>query len=145
MLDALIDRALERNPGWSSMWTWNANVKLNKGDAKLALERAERAIAMDPRSVDRFSMLTTMGGALIFLGRYDEAVPFLTEAEQLVAGWPPALIYLVVVHVHLGQMDEARKVRSKLSDEIVELQIEYTRRPEHRAFLCDALAKVSSD
>lgn len=145
MLDALIDRALERNPGWSSMWTWNAHVKLAKGDVELALERAEKAISLDPRSVDRFVMLTTMGGALMFLGRYEEAVAPLTEAEQLVSGWPGALIMLVAVYVHLGRMEDAKLARRTLTESVEEIQIETIRLPEHRAFLREAFAKVPAD
>ncbi|WP_324829210.1 TIR domain-containing protein [Qipengyuania zhejiangensis] len=143
MLDTLIERALERNPGWSSMWTWNSNVKVYKGDAEVALERAKRAIAMEPRSVDRFVMLTTMGWAYVQLGRYEDAIAPLTEAEQLIAGWPAALAGLLVANVQLGRLEEARKARSALTDSMAEAVIDACRTPQLRTLIREALDKTS--
>lgn len=139
-IETLIDRALERNPGWSFLWNFNASVKLFKGDAQSALDRVDKALELDGWSVDRWAMLSTRGGALNMLGRFDESLPASTEAVALM---PTGITVLGLVHslVGLGQWKEAREAAGKLPDDI-QIEIGYYRSPEYKDLLRGALRQL---
>lgn len=139
-IETLIDRALERNPGWSFLWNFNASVKLLKGDAQTALERVDKALELDGWSVDRWAMLSTRGGALAMLGRFEEAHPACTEAVALV---PTGMTALGLVHslVGLRRWEDAREA-ARLLPADVEIEIGYFRSPQYREMIRDALQEL---
>lgn len=139
-IETLIDRALERNPGWSFLWNFNAGVKLLKGDAQSALERVDKALELDGWSVDRWAMLSTRGGALAMLGRFEEALPASTEAVALMPTGITAL-GLVQSLVGLGRWEEAREAAHLLPEDL-EIEIGYYRGEEYRVLLRNALQQL---
>jgi tetratricopeptide (TPR) repeat protein len=49
-----------------------------------------------------------MGAALAILGRFEEAVPWLSEAITLRPDFPTPLFTLAIALAHLGRIDEAK-------------------------------------
>jgi adenylate cyclase len=105
---AMADRALELNPGSSLVWTRAGWVSLFGEQYEQAVERLEHALRLNPRAPDRHQALTGMGAALAILGRFEEAVPWLSEAITLRPDFPTPLFTLAIALAHLGRIDEAK-------------------------------------
>jgi TolB-like protein len=142
ILDAMAERALARNPGWSSAWGWSGQVKMAMGDIELTIQRFEAALELEPRAQDRWGIFNMLGCAMVLDGQYEAALVPLKEALQLVPGAPYISLGLLAAYVHLGRIDEAREMRKNLHADDAEVDLDLFRSPAHRAFFRDALARV---
>ena len=108
---ALIERALELNPGdsvthWLSGWV---NVFLPAPQE--AIDAFEAGMRLDPRSPWRFAFSAGKGTALFLLGRFEEAIPLLQDvAEQIVAVRVPVNAMRAAAYGFLGRSNEARTI-----------------------------------
>ena len=109
IVDALMTRALELNPGSSV-------VRYNSGWAyvfacrpEAALAEFEQGLRLDPRSPWWPAMTLGKGWSLFHLRRFAEALPLIYKTIDVAQ---PNLARKLVVssHAHLGRIDEARLV-----------------------------------
>ena len=109
--DVLNERALALNPGYATAWLNSGWIKHLSGRSEQGLEAFHTAIRIDPRSGWRGHIVHGIGSCLFALGRYEEAIPALTEAVELLpfSGARPTLVAALA---HSGRIDEARAALS---------------------------------
>ena len=110
---SMADRALALNSGSFTCWVWGGWVSSTCGAYQPALERFHHALRLNPRAPDRHSALMGLGATLVFLARFEEALPWLNEAVTLRPNWPPGLFYLTIAFSHLNRIDAARAVLAR--------------------------------
>ena len=145
MLDAMAERALSRNPGWSTGWNLNGQVKVGVGNVEQAIASFEKALELEPRSPERWSALNMLGCSRVLSGQFEAALAPLNESQQLVPGAPYNALGLVAAYVHLGRMDEAREMRKRLAADDADIDLNLFRMPADQAFFRDALAQLSNE
>jgi len=79
---ALIDRAIDLNPGSSLVWFSSANVKLAAGEIDLAAAHLETSLRLDPMGPNREPQIVTLADARFRQGRVSEATVLLREADR---------------------------------------------------------------
>ena len=143
MLDAMADRAVLRNPGWSAGWNINGQVKAAVGAVEQAITSFEKMLELEPRSPERWSALNMLGCCRVLAGHYEAALPPLIESQQLVPDAPYTALGLVAAYVHLGRMDEAQAMRMQLAADDADVDLNLFRMPADQKFFRDALAQLS--
>jgi adenylate cyclase len=137
---ALIDRALAINPSFARGWYIRAILRLFAGEFDRAIEDAEASLRLSPRS--RFGQVfNVIGAALLFLRRFDEALPKLLLAIQDDPDFPMPYRYLAACYAHMGRLDEAHRVIARLRaiTSVVVEGVDNFRNPEHREFYLSGL------
>jgi len=112
--DAMVERALSRNPGAALIWFASAWIKTFDGRPALALEHFDRHMVLDPRSPLRMFVAGGTGVALTLLGRFGEGAARLGEALQQV---PDHTVFRTILTVALalgGDADAARPLAERL-------------------------------
>lgn len=106
--EALVARALARDP--ASGWAWGRSGWLSayRGDSDRAIRHFRRALALGPETA-RANMFTGIGGAHFDAGRYDAAVRWVTRAitDRPDLAW--ANRSLSVSYARLGETGRARE------------------------------------
>ena len=80
---ALVDRALQMNPGLVVAWDISANIRMQSGEYEEALARYERFLHLDPKSPWRTYVWPSMAGCLVAMGRFEEAIVLAKEGLQI--------------------------------------------------------------
>lgn len=111
---ALVDRALEMNPGLGVAWDISANIRVQNGEYEDALRRYRRCLHLDPKSPWRTYVWPSMAGCLVALGQYDEAISLAKEGLQIGANNPWGAANLIAAYAQSGRMEEARAVLAEL-------------------------------
>ena len=145
MLDAMAERALLRNPGWSWSWSLNGQVKAAMGNVEQAIALFEKALELEPRTPERWSALNMLGTCRVLAGQFETALAPLLESQQLMPGAPYNALGLVAAYVHLGRMDEARAMRKQLAADDADIDLDLFRMPADQKFYRDALAQLSDE
>src|SRR5262249_35545093 len=110
---ALIDRALMLNPNFARGWHLSGTLRFWAGQSDIAIEHFGAALRLSPRT--RVGTTFSVIGATHFLARrFDEAVPKLLVATQEDPSFPNPYRYLAACYAHMGQLDEAREIVSRL-------------------------------
>jgi TolB-like protein len=144
MLDAMAERALSRNPSSVSGWNIHGHIKTAVGDLEQAIVSYEKSLELEPRSPDRWSALNMLGICRVLVGQFEAALAPLLESQQLVPGAPYNALGLVAAYIHLGRMDEARKMRMRLAANDADIDLNLLRLPVHQKFFRDTLAQLSN-
>ena len=105
---ALVDRALQINPGLGVAWDISANIRMRNGEYADALARYERCLALDPQTPWRTYVWPSMAGCMVALGRFEEAIVLAKEGLQIGPSNPWAAAYLIAALAHSGRIEEAR-------------------------------------
>jgi adenylate cyclase len=109
----LVDRSLALNPSFARGWYVSGLLRIWAGQHDLAIEHIETAQRLSPR--ERIgSTLSTMGMAYFFKRQYEEAASKLILAIQDHPGFPPSYRTLAACYAHMGRLDEARAVITRL-------------------------------
>jgi tetratricopeptide (TPR) repeat protein len=114
---ALLDRALALNPNSARGWHLSSALRLIAGQLDLAIEHAETSLRLNPRDriIEAPGVLSWLiGVAHFFCRRFDEAVPHLLLAIQEDPGEAPRYRFLAACYAHMGQLDDARKIITRL-------------------------------
>jgi len=143
---ALVDRALALNPNYARGWHISGVLWGWAGDQDTAIARVEAALRLSPRARIGLSMLI-MGSALFFSRRFDEAVPKLRLAMQEDPTFPAPYRFLAACYAHMGRLDEAREVVSRLHTltPVVVPDCRYLRNAEQRALWVSGLRLASRE
>ena len=110
---ALVDRALQMNPGLVVGWDIAGNIRMRDGEYEEALARYERFLFLDPNSPWRTYVWPSMAGCLVAMGRLDEAIVLAKEGLQIGPNNPWAAAYLIAALAHSGRIAEARTAMAR--------------------------------
>ena len=105
---ALVDRALQMNPGLIVGWDIAGNIRMQAGEYEEALARYERFLHLDPKSPWRTYVWPSMAGCMVAMGRFDEAIVLAKEGLQIGPNNPWAAAFLIAALAHSGRIAEAR-------------------------------------
>lgn len=121
--EALTDRALARNCGSTAVLMASGWLRLSRGKAELALGELRAALRLDPVSPWRNMSVYGIGVALLLLRRFEEAVPVLEEARDLLPDMKPMFDGLITCALaHSGRLVEAKAMLETLpSDSLSEI------------------------
>jgi TolB-like protein/class 3 adenylate cyclase len=109
----LVDRALALNPSFARGWHLSGVLRLWAGQPDLAIEHSETSLRLSPR--ERMGQpLSTTGMAYFFKRQFDEAASKLLLAIQDDPGFPPSYRGLAACYAHMGRLDEARAIVTRL-------------------------------
>ena len=106
---SLADRAMEINPGSSTVWFASGWARMQLGYPQLGYEQLETALRLDPLSQYRPTMLCGLGIARFAQGRFGEAAPLFKQCIQLRPEFSLAYMFLAASHGHLGEIAAARE------------------------------------
>src|SRR5207244_1097703 len=109
----LVDRALALNPSFARGWNVSGLLRVFAGQPDLAIEHLETSLRLSPR--ERMGMtLSLIGMAYFFKRQFEEAVSKLLLAIQDNPGFPPSYRTLAACYAHVGRLDEARAIITRL-------------------------------
>jgi adenylate cyclase len=115
-----------------------------------AVPQFEDALRLNPRGVEAFGYLSVGAGALVMLGRYEEAVDWAQRSLLFPVGDQNFWTYaqLASAFGHLGRLDEAREALGELLKRRPEFSRDYMRRvvawrnDDHFEIYLDGLRKA---
>ena len=110
---ALVDRALALNPNYARGWHVSGLLKLLAGQPDIAIDHVDTALRLSPRARVG-SSLWLIGHARFLSRRFAEAVPKLLLAIQDDPSFPPPYRTLAACYAHMGRLDDAREVVTRL-------------------------------
>jgi tetratricopeptide (TPR) repeat protein len=142
----LVDRALSLNPSFAHGWAVSGLLRLLAGQPDLAIEHVETSLRLSPR--ERVGTpLSVMGMAYFFKRQFDEAASKLLLALQDYPSFVPAYRGLAACYAHMGQLDEARAIVSRLRAMIPQVVPNESglRDPEHRELLLSGLRLAAGE
>ena len=122
-------------PGW-----YISGILRNwAGQPDIAIEHAEASLRLSPRA--RVGTSLAFIGFAHFFSRLFEAVPKLLFAIQEDPSFPVPYRYLAACYAHIGRLDDAREVVTKLRaiTSVVMPDASYLRNAEHRQLLLSGL------
>jgi adenylate cyclase len=99
-------RAVGQNPGEAENHAWLANVLSHIGQSAEALEHLDHARRLDPLHPPLWDLY--IGRALMHLGRYEEALPWLEARARRASFGAHVPRYLAATLAQLGRLEEAR-------------------------------------
>jgi adenylate cyclase len=109
----LVERALGLNPSFARGWYVSGLLRVWAGQPDLTIEHIETSLRLSPR--ERIgATLSTMGMAYFFKHRFNEAASKLILAIQDHPGFPPSYRTLAACYAHMGRLDEARAIITRL-------------------------------
>src|SRR5207248_2715534 len=108
-----VDRALTLNPSYARGWFRSGDLRLWAGQPDLAIEHLETSLRLSPR--ERVGTpLTSIGAAYFFKRQFDEAASKLLLSIPDNPGYPNSYRFLAASYAHMGRLDEARAIVSRL-------------------------------
>ena len=142
----LVDRALELNPSSARGWQWSGWLRLWAGQPDLAIKHFETSLRLNPRE-QRANPLMGIGVGHFFAGRFEEAKTMLLLSLQEKPSWVPTHRFLASCYAHMGRLDEAREVVTRLRDltDAVVPSAENWRNPEHRELYLSGLRLAAGE
>jgi len=137
---ALVDRALALNPNYARGWQVSGILRAWAGQPDIAIERVEAALRLSPRARVGTS-LNVIGQAHFLSRRFDEAVPKLLLAIQEDPSFPNPYRVLAACYAHMGRLDDAREVITRLRavTSLVIPEASRFRNAEHRELFLSGL------
>ena len=143
--DAMMDRALKRNPGLAFAWYFSGWLNMYSGRHLTAIEHFETSLRLDPRTPDRANILNGMAWALIGLHRFEAALALHREAAQLIPGHDGPRIGLGVAYAHLGRIAEAKAALHGVPAATIDTMSGAFRDPDLVALTRSGLALAGAD
>ena len=109
----LVDRALGLNPSFARGWLRSGVLRLWAGQPDLAIVHTVSSLRLIPRVLSGVH-LAQMGTAYFFKRQFEEASAQLLLSIQDRPGHPASYRYLAACYAHMGRLDEARAIVSRL-------------------------------
>ena len=143
---ALVDRSLALNPSFARGWNISSSLRNWAGQPDIAIEHMETSLRLSPRA--------RVGTALVGIGsshfvsrRFDQAVPILLRAIQEDPSHPLAYRYLAACYAHMGRLDDAREVVTRLRavTSLVIPDLSYLRNAEYRELFLSGLRLAAGE
>jgi adenylate cyclase len=136
----LIDRGLTLNPSFARGWHWSGILRVFAGQPDLALDHFETFLRLNPRD-RRANYLHGIGEAHFFSRRFDDAAAKLLESLERAPSFTVTYRVLAACYAHMGRLDEAREIVSRLraiTPVVMESATRY-RNPEYRELYLSGL------
>jgi TolB-like protein len=141
-----IDRCLTLNPSCARGWHWSGLLRVFAGQPDLALEHFATYLRLSPR--DRMATyLNGIGEAYFFSRRFDEAAANLLASLDLAPTFPVTYRVLAACYAHMGRLDEAREIVTRLraiTPAVMEAATRY-RNPELRELFLSGLRLAAGE
>jgi tetratricopeptide (TPR) repeat protein len=136
----LVDRALALNPSFARGWHISGILRGWAGQPEIAMEHVDASLRLSPRARVGWAA-AVIGYAHFASRRFDEAVPKLLLAIQEDPGLPLPLRYLASCYAHMGRLDDAREVVTRLHaiTPVVISDATFLRNAEHRELFLSGL------
>jgi TolB-like protein len=109
----LIDRCLILNPSHAQGWYLSGLLRVFAGQPDLALNHFETHLGLSPRGRGT-TYLNGIGEAYFFSRRFEEAAANLLASLELAPTFPVTYRVLASCYAHMGRLDEARGIVSRL-------------------------------
>jgi TolB-like protein len=141
-----VDRALVLNPSFARGWHLSGVLRLWAGQPKIAIEHLGTALRLSPRARTGWSH-ADLGAAYFVSRRFDEAVPELRLVIQEDPSLPLAHRFLAACYAHMGRLDEAREVVTRLrgiTSEVIP-DVSYLRNADHRELYLSGLRLAAGE
>jgi adenylate cyclase len=106
----LFERSLALNPNSQLVWGLSGLTLCYVGEAKAALDREAYALRLSPFDPLGFYFTGVSGLAAQLCGTYDEALALGLKARRENPRWSANLRFLAATLVHLGRLEEARRM-----------------------------------
>jgi tetratricopeptide (TPR) repeat protein len=142
----LVDRAVALNPSFARGWFRSGLLKLWAGQPDLAIQHIETSLRLSPRERTGIP-LSVMGQAYFVKRQFDEAAAKLLLAIQDDPGFPPAYRALAACYAHMGRLEEARAIITRLraiTPVVVPRDLPW-RNPEDRELLLSGLRLAAGE
>lgn len=139
-MTALFDRALALNPSFARGWHLSGVLRLWAGHPDIAIEHLNSALRLSPRARTGWSH-ADLGAAYFVSRRFDEAEPELRLVVQGDPTLPLGYRFLAACLAHMGRLDEARTVVTRLRNITPEVipDVSYLRNHEQRELYLSGL------
>jgi tetratricopeptide (TPR) repeat protein len=142
----LVDRALALNPSYAQGWVLSGLLRVWAGQPDLAIEHIETSLRLSPR--ERMGTpLAVIGTAHFFKRQFDEAAAKLLLSIQDHPGFPAPYRALAACYAHMGRLDEARAIVTRLRAITPQVMPSGLRwgRPEDRELLLSGLRLAAGE
>ncbi len=116
------ERAVELEPGSAEILQWSAFILTYAGPHELAVERALRALRLNPRDPQIYSRYQALAASYYALGHYEEALTAASRVARLLPDWSEARTFVLA---SLGQLGHAEPAKATL-DEVLRRWPHYT-------------------
>ena len=110
----MVDRAVALNPNSSLAWRGRGWIYTIAGQPEEVVRSFERAIRLSPLDPMLHRVFTGMAGALIELGRFDEAIVAAKKAQRQNPSYSAVYRGLASAFAHLGRDAEACEAAARL-------------------------------
>ena len=108
-----LERSLAIDPNLAEAHAHIGFARSLIGQAHEAEAHLLEALRLSPRDPEAWSWFLRIGGANAYLGKFEEALPWLRRSIEANRNSPWAFLYLAACLAHLGRLDEAsREVRA---------------------------------
>jgi TolB-like protein/class 3 adenylate cyclase len=143
---ALVDRSLALNPSFARGWNVSSSLRNWAGQPDIAIEHMETSLRLSPRARVGTS-LVGIGSSHFVSRRFDQAVPILLRAIQEDPSHPLAYRYLAACYAHMGRLDDAREVVTRLRAVtfLVIPDLSYLRNAEYRELFLSGLRLAAGE
>jgi adenylate cyclase len=105
---AYLDQAIKLDPNSARAWTNRGSARIAQGEPEQAIRDLEHATRLSPIDPLRWYAFTLLARAHTLCGRYDKALPVVSESLRLRPNYLGALVDLTVAHALAGNLDAAR-------------------------------------
>ncbi|MBV8505093.1 MAG: winged helix-turn-helix domain-containing protein [Alphaproteobacteria bacterium] len=109
----LIDRCLVLNPSSARGWHWSGLLRVFAGQPDVAIQHFQNYLRLSPRD-HMVTYLNGIGEAYFFSRRFDEAAASLLASLDLAPTFPVTYRVLASCYAHMGRLDDAREIVSRL-------------------------------
>jgi TolB-like protein len=142
----LMDNCFTLNPCFAAGWHYSGVLRIFAGQPGLALQHFETFLRLNPR--DRPApYLSSIGEAQFFSRQFDEAAANLLASLERAPEFPITYRVLASCYAHMGRLDEARGIISRLraiTPAVMEPGTRY-RNPELRELFLSGLRLAAAE
>ena len=121
-------RAVELNPGFAAAYCGLGDSLCYEGRYDEAITEFARSVALGAHDPQRWAFLSYGALALLFAGRYDEALEWAEQAAALPNCQYWTIAHRVVALIRLGRQDEAADAVRALRASCPEFSVEFARK-----------------
>jgi TolB-like protein/class 3 adenylate cyclase len=143
----LISRALPLNPSFAQGWYWSGWLRLWAGQPELGISHFETSLRLSPHA-RQSPIFMSIGVGHFFTRRFDDGAAMLLRSLQEHPGFAPTYRFLAACYVHMGRLDDARKIVQRLraiTPLIVPKDAMHWRNPEHRELYLSGLRLAAGE
>ncbi|MCX7362843.1 MAG: adenylate/guanylate cyclase domain-containing protein [Alphaproteobacteria bacterium] len=113
---AFIERALRLNPNLAVAWQLQGYASLYRGEPEATVGHIGRALRLNPLDPESWRSEGIMANALLFQGRYEEALKWAARALTHNPNWTMAIRAVAIANALAGNIYEARAAMVRMRE-----------------------------